>query len=74
MPGVFSTCVYDGKVSLCNLLACTSSGASVETVNADFSVSTTISGTDYSNCDLKTIACAADTWKLSDVVWCLANV
>ncbi|KAF6262154.1 hypothetical protein COO60DRAFT_1470516 [Scenedesmus sp. NREL 46B-D3] len=36
-PGVFSTSTFDGKVSLCNVLECTA-GSSVETFNADFSV------------------------------------
>ncbi|KAF8071322.1 SEC31B [Scenedesmus sp. PABB004] len=41
VPGVFSTSTFDGKVSLCNVLSCTS-GSSVETFNADFSVSTAL--------------------------------
>jgi hypothetical protein len=40
-PGVFSTSTFDGKVSLCNVLECTA-GSSVETFNADFSVTSAV--------------------------------
>lgn len=43
LPGVFSTSSFDGKVGVCNLLCCTAS-STAETVNADFTVSTVVTG------------------------------
>lgn len=39
VPGMFATCSFDGKISVHNLNSCTTSSV-VETVNADFSVTT----------------------------------